>query len=98
MACQVLHGGVQGNCGQGGFVTALQVVVDSFDTSVIVSSCATKVLDLATCPASALHDIRIPLQLSVSISSLTSLHVHCWRIIYRDRNEGPRLVRGRGSY
>lgn len=43
-------------------LACVQVVVDAFDSSVLVSNCATKVYDFGTVPEKALHDIVIPLQ------------------------------------
>lgn len=42
-----------------------QVVVDAFDPSVLVSDCATHVLDFATVSEEELYDINIPLNLTV---------------------------------
>jgi hypothetical protein len=44
---------------------ALQVVVDAFDPSVLVSDCATRVFDFMTMKEKELHDIQIPLDLLV---------------------------------
>lgn len=44
---------------------ALQVVVDAFDPSVLVSDCATRVFDFTTVKEEELHDISIPLNLTV---------------------------------
>jgi len=46
-------------------LTWLQVVVDAFDPSVLVSDCATHVFDFATMKETELHDINIPLNLVV---------------------------------
>jgi histone-arginine methyltransferase CARM1 len=43
----------------------LQVVVDAFDPSVLVSDCATHVLDFASIKEEELYDINIPLNLTV---------------------------------
>jgi histone-arginine methyltransferase CARM1 len=43
----------------------LQVVVDAFDPSVLVSDCATHVLDFASIKEEDLYDINIPLNLTV---------------------------------
>jgi histone-arginine methyltransferase CARM1 len=47
----------------------LQVVVDAFDPSVLVSDCATHVLDFATAKEEELYDISIPLNLTVGEGS-----------------------------
>lgn len=47
----------------------VQVVVDAFDSSVLVSNCATKVYDFGTVPEKALHDIVIPLQVGTHDAS-----------------------------
>jgi histone-arginine methyltransferase CARM1 len=41
------------------------VVVDAFDPSVLVSDCATHVLDFASIKEEELYDINIPLNLTV---------------------------------
>jgi hypothetical protein len=46
-------------------LAALQVVVDAFDPSVLVSDCATRVFDFMTMKEEELHDIQIPLDLLV---------------------------------
>eukprot|EP00967_Tisochrysis_lutea_P110838 scaffold173763_cov18-Tisochrysis_lutea.AAC.1 len=43
--------------------TDLHVVVDAFDTNVLVSDPASKILDLGTCTAEDLQDVVIPLDL-----------------------------------
>lgn len=43
----------------------MQVVVDAFDTSILVSSCETKVFDFGTCHEPELHDIQLPLRMQV---------------------------------
>ncbi|WIA08179.1 hypothetical protein OEZ85_007633 [Tetradesmus obliquus] len=54
-----------------------QVVVDAFDPSVLVSDCATHVLDFATVSEEELYDINIPLNLTVAHPC--TLHgVACW--------------------
>jgi len=56
-----------------------QVVVDAFDQSVLVSTCATKIFDFATMTEPSLYDILIPLQLQVTSPGPTTIHgVACW--------------------
>lgn len=50
---------------------SMQVVVDAFDPSVLVSDCATRVFDFSTMKEEELHDIHIPLDL------LVGKHPHC---------------------
>lgn len=47
----------------------VQVVVDAFDPSVLVSDCATHVLDFTSLKEDELHDIMIPLNLTVGESA-----------------------------
>lgn len=59
----------------------LQVVVDAFDPSVLVSDCATRVFDFSTMKEEELHDIRIPLDLLVceSPTGCNSFNMACIR-------------------
>lgn len=47
----------------------MQVVVDAFDPSVLVSDCATRVFDFGTMKEEELYDISIPLSLTVGESA-----------------------------
>lgn len=48
----------------------MQVVVDAFEPNILVSDCATKVFDFATMKEDELHDISIPLNLTVGECAL----------------------------
>lgn len=65
-----------------------QVVVDAFDSSVLVSNCATKVFDFGTVPEKALHDIVIPLQLMV-VAPTTVHGIACWFDVFFDGANNP---------
>jgi hypothetical protein len=60
----------------------LQVVVDAFDPSVLVSDCATHVLDFATVKEEELYDIHIPLNITVGECSFhgnpACFCLQCW--------------------
>ncbi|KAF5836189.1 S-adenosyl-L-methionine-dependent methyltransferase [Dunaliella salina] len=56
-----------------------QVVVDAFDTNVLVSEPASKILDLGTCTAEDLQDVVIPLDLEVKAQGPCAVHgLACW--------------------
>uniref|UniRef100_A0A7S3VRI5 type I protein arginine methyltransferase n=2 Tax=Dunaliella tertiolecta TaxID=3047 RepID=A0A7S3VRI5_DUNTE len=56
-----------------------QVVVDAFDTNVLVSDPASKILDLGTCTAEDLQDVVIPLDLEVKTQGPCAVHgLACW--------------------
>ncbi|MEW5310733.1 MAG: hypothetical protein WDW38_002501 [Sanguina aurantia] len=66
-----------------------QVVVDAFDSAVLVSNCATKVYDFGTVPEKALHDIVIPLQLMVAKANTTIHGIACWFDVFFDGADNP---------
>lgn len=53
------------------------MVVDAFEASLLVSNCATRVLDFGTVEEEELHDIRIPLNLTV-VAPCTVHGLACW--------------------
>ncbi|GIL64457.1 hypothetical protein Vafri_18372 [Volvox africanus] len=56
-----------------------QVVVDAFDPSLLVTSCATRALDFGTLPEAELLDIDMPLELLTGSAAPVMIHgLACW--------------------
>lgn len=67
-----------------------QVVVDAFSPQVLVSTCATKVVDFGTVTEAMLQDILIPLELQVTCPAPCTVHgVAAWFDVFFNGSEAP---------
>ncbi|GFH32903.1 methyltransf_25 domain-containing protein, partial [Haematococcus lacustris] len=64
--------------------------VDSYFSQVLVSTCATKVLDFGTVTEAMLQDILIPLELQVTCPAPCTVHgVAAWFDVFFNGSEAP---------
>ncbi|GIL86442.1 hypothetical protein Vretimale_11624 [Volvox reticuliferus] len=67
-----------------------QVVVDAFDPSLLVTSCATRALDFGTLPEADLLDIDMPLELSTGPATPVTIHgLACWFDVFFAGTQQP---------